>query len=99
MPTRHHPAHSFIIPSNSSLVVSRFSEVASLVVSARQSGCAGGCLFRDTLVGVEAVGELLAVLVRSVLRKQFLAGGALERLEARLALDGLRRGILVTTSA
>jgi hypothetical protein len=51
-------------------------------------------LFRLSLVRVEAVGELLAVLVRSVVGKHLLARCALEGLEARFALDGLGRGVL-----
>jgi hypothetical protein len=74
-------------------------EVANLVVPPQNREQTVGRLFRNTLVGVEAVGELLAVLVRSVVRKHLLAGGALESLEARLALDALRRDILVTASA
>jgi hypothetical protein len=54
-------------------------------------------LFRNTVVGVKAVGELLAVLVRGVVGKHLLAGGALEGLEAGFALDGLGRGVLVTS--
>lgn len=74
-------------------------EVANLIVSPQDREQRGGRLFRDTFVGVEAVGKLLAVLVRSMVRKHLLAGGALEGLEARLALDALRRDVLVTASA
>ena len=53
-------------------------------------------LFRDSLALVEAVRELLVVLVRGVVGQHLLARGALEGLEAGLALDGLRGGVLVT---
>lgn len=53
-------------------------------------------LFRDAIVGVEAIGELLAVLIRRVVGQHLLARGPLEGLEAGFALDGLRGGILVT---
>lgn len=46
-------------------------------------------LFRNTVFGVEAVGELLAVLVCGVFGEQLAVCGALEGLEAGLALDGL----------
>jgi hypothetical protein len=93
------PATHVSSPPNSSLVVSRFrgSRKSRRVTSEPWTKC--GRLFRNTLVGVEAVGKLLAVLVRSVVRKHLLAGGALEGLEARLALDALRRDVLVTASA
>jgi hypothetical protein len=52
-------------------------------------------LFHDALVGVEAVAEVFGVLVRGVVGQHLAAGGALERLEARLALDALRRDVLV----
>ena len=51
-------------------------------------------LFHNTLVGVEADVELLAVLVGSVIGKHLAARGALERLEAGFALDGLGVGVL-----
>lgn len=51
-------------------------------------------LFRDTVVGTEAVGEGLAVLVGGVLLEHLASHGALERLEALLALDGEGGGIL-----
>jgi hypothetical protein len=47
---------------------------------------AGG-LFHSALVGVEAVLELLAVLVACVVGKHLAARGALEGLEAGFALD------------
>jgi hypothetical protein len=53
-----------------------------------------GILFRSTVGSLKAVGELLAMLVGSVVRKQLLARGALEGLEAGFALDGLGRGVL-----
>jgi len=55
-------------------------------------------LFRNTVVGVEAVSELLAVLVRSVFGKELAVSGALEGLEAGLALDGLGGGVLCAIS-
>lgn len=55
-------------------------------------------LFRNTVVGVEAVGELLAVLVRGVFGEELAVCGALERLEAGLALDGLSGGVLQVIS-
>lgn len=51
-------------------------------------------LFRNTVVGVEAVGELLAVLVRGVFGEQLAVCSALEGLEAGLALDALGGGVL-----
>jgi hypothetical protein len=51
-------------------------------------------LFRLSLVRVEAVGKLLAVLVGRVVREHLLARCALEGLEAGFALDGLGRGVL-----
>jgi hypothetical protein len=51
-------------------------------------------LFRNTIGLVEAVGELLAVLVRGVFDEELAVGGALESLEAGLALDGLGGGVL-----
>jgi hypothetical protein len=55
-------------------------------------------LFRNTIVGVEAVGELLAVLVRGVFGKQLAVCSALEGLEAGLALDALGGGVLYMIS-
>jgi hypothetical protein len=55
-------------------------------------------LFRNTLIRIEAVGELLAVLVACVIGKHLAARGALEGLEARFALDCLGGGILVRIS-
>lgn len=51
-------------------------------------------LLRHTLVGVEAVGKLLAMLVARVVRQHLLARGALEGLEAGFALDCLGCGVL-----
>lgn len=51
-------------------------------------------LFRNTILRIEAVSELLAMLIRGVVGKHFLARGALESLEAGFALDGLRRCVL-----
>lgn len=48
----------------------------------------------NAVVGIEAVLEILAVLVGGVLGQHLAAGGALERLEACLALDGEGGGIL-----
>ena len=55
-------------------------------------------LFRNTVVGVEAVDKLLAVLVRGVLGEELAVRSALERLEASLALDGLGSGVLSSIS-
>jgi hypothetical protein len=44
-------------------------------------------LFGNTVLGVEAVLEVLAVLVRGVIGEHLAVRRALERLEARLALD------------
>ena len=46
-------------------------------------------LFRNTIVSVKAVLELLAVLVRGVFGEQFAVCGALEGLEACFAFNGL----------
>jgi hypothetical protein len=51
---------------------------------------------RGALVGVEAILELLAVLIARVVGKHLAACGALEGLEASFALDGLRGGVLVS---
>ena len=51
-------------------------------------------LLGHALVGVEAVGKLLAVLVARVVRQHLLARRALERLEAGFALDCLGCGVL-----
>ena len=53
-------------------------------------------LFHNTLVGVEADVELLAVLVGCVIGKHLAARGALECLEAGFALDGLGGGVLAS---
>ena len=55
-----------------------------------------GRLFRSALVGIEAVLELLAVLVARVVGKHLAARGALEGLEASFTLDGLRGSVLVS---
>ena len=55
-------------------------------------------LFGGTVGLIEAVGELLAVLVRGVFGEQLAACGALEGLEAGLALDGLGGGVLYPIS-
>lgn len=55
-------------------------------------------LFRNTIIGVEAVSKLLAVLVRGVFGEQLAVCGALEGLEAGLALDGLGGGVLFAIS-
>jgi hypothetical protein len=56
-------------------------------------------LFRNAVRRLKAVRKLLAVLVACVVRQHLLARGALERLEARFALDGLRGGVLETLLA
>lgn len=104
-----YPAPDHAIVRHSSLVAHTLSApqlIAVLVVSharvklkmlfgPHHIKCIVG-LFRDTIVGVEAICELLAVLVGSVVGQHLLACGALEGLEASLALDGLRGGVLVT---
>ena len=55
-----------------------------------------GRLFRSALVGVEAILELLAVLVARVVGEHLAACGALESLEAGFALDRLRGDVLVS---
>jgi hypothetical protein len=55
-------------------------------------------LFRNTVVGVEAVIKLLAVLVRGVFGEQLAVCGALKGLEAGLALDSLGGGVLCAIS-
>jgi hypothetical protein len=52
-------------------------------------------LFRNPIIRIKAIGELLAVLIRRMVRQHLLAGRALEGLEAGFALDGLGGGILV----
>lgn len=49
---------------------------------------------RNTIVGVKAVLERFAVLVRGVVAQHLTVGGALEGLEASLAFDGEGRSIL-----
>jgi hypothetical protein len=51
-------------------------------------------LFYNTLVFVEADSKVLAVLVGCVVGKHLTARGALECLEAGLALDGLGGSVL-----
>jgi hypothetical protein len=68
--------------------------VVSLAHKSRTSCSIIAPLFCLSLVRVEAVGELLAVLVRRMVSKHLLARCALEGLEARFALDGLSRGVL-----
>jgi hypothetical protein len=51
-------------------------------------------LFHNTLVFVEADTKVLAVLVGCVVGKHLTARGALESLEAGLALDRLGGGVL-----
>ena len=58
------------------------------------SNCCLEGLLRHAIVAVETVGEGLVVLVGSVLAQHLLAGGALEVLEAGLALDGLGGEVL-----
>jgi hypothetical protein len=70
----------------------RFSAVVCQL--ARSYRCGG--LFCDALLGVEAVLELLTVLVGRVVGKHLAARGALESLEAGLALDRLGGGVLVS---
>jgi hypothetical protein len=53
------------------------------------------CLFHNTLILVEANTKVLAVLVGGVIGKHLTARGALERLEAGFALDGLGGSVLV----
>jgi len=55
-------------------------------------------LFRHTFVGVKAVTKVLAVLVGGVVGEHLAAGGALEGLEAGLALNRLCGRVLVSPS-
>ena len=50
-------------------------------------------LFGNTLALVEAIAELLVVLVRGMISEHLLACGTLECLEARLAFDSLGSGV------
>lgn len=50
----------------------------------------------NTISGLEAVLKVLRVLVCGVLAEHLAVGGALEGLEASLALDGLGSGVLFT---
>jgi hypothetical protein len=70
----------------------RLSHALSVVPSSTHASARR--LFGDTVFGVEAVLEVLAVLVRGVVGEHLAAGCALERLEARLALDRLGGGVL-----
>lgn len=72
------------MPSHATLEISRSASYGTI----------RSRLFRNTILGVEAVGKLLAVLVRGVFGEQLTVRGALEGLEARLALDGLGCGVL-----
>jgi hypothetical protein len=87
--TLRHTACPIMAIANSALVSS------PVVSHANKSRTPSRRLFRNAVVGVEAVGELLAVLVGGVVRQHLLARRALERLEAGFALDGLGRGVLV----
>lgn len=53
-------------------------------------------LFHNAFIRVEADIELLAVLVGCVIGKHLAACGALERLEAGFAFDGLSGGVLAS---
>lgn len=56
-----------------------------------------GALFRNAVGGFEAVLEVLGVLVAGVFGEHLARGGALEGLEARLALDAKGRDVLCHT--
>jgi hypothetical protein len=66
-----------------------------MLVSIRWHARIAGQLLCDTLVSVEAVLELFAVLVGGVVGEHLAARGALKGLEARLALDRLGGDVLV----
>ena len=70
------------------------SKLCRIVRCRRALARKSGRLFHNTLVGVEADVELLAVLVGCVVGKHLTARGALECLEAGLALDGLGGSVL-----
>lgn len=75
-----------ISPRNSRPLVCNISRLSAL----ENAG-----LFGHTLVGVEAVTKVLAVLVGGVVGEHLAAGGALKGLEAGLALDRLCGRVLV----
>lgn len=66
-----------------------FRHVRITIVISPPSASPGNAVF-----GIEALLESFAVLVRGMLAEHLAAGGALEGLEARLALDGEGGGIL-----
>lgn len=51
-------------------------------------------LFGNAIVSIEAILERLAVFVRGMIAEHLATGGALEGLEAGLALDGEGSGVL-----
>ncbi len=72
-----------------------FSNIQRLIPPGHDRGLH---LFCNTVFGVEAVGELLAVLVRGVFGEELAVCGTLEGLEAGLALDSLGCRILLLIS-
>jgi hypothetical protein len=100
--SKNHGILGLRLATNSSLVISigisgKQNVNASLTLSPvvpSSTHASARRLFGDTVVGVEAVLEVLAVLVRGVVGEHLAAGCALERLEARLALDRLGGGVL-----
>jgi hypothetical protein len=81
--------HLALLSPDSSLVV-----VSHRLIASKSNQLYGSRLFRLTLALVEAIRKLLAVLVAGMVCQHLLARGALERLEASFALDGLGRGVL-----
>lgn len=53
-------------------------------------------LLRNPIIRIKAIRELLAMLIRRMVRQHLLARGTLEGLEAGFALDGLCGGVLIT---
>ena len=78
------------------LIISQTPSYAAPQIS--HSASSGHPVCAYFVVGVEAIGKLLAVLVRGVFGKHLAVCGALEGLEASLALDGLSGRVLYRIS-
>lgn len=78
----HHMHNSPLVPHRGISCIALSLHNSSLIKPSRD-------LFRLSLVRVEAIRKVLAVLVACVVGQHLAAGGALERLEAGFALDAL----------
>lgn len=92
-PTSRTPPHFHLLQLLATCGIS-----SHLIASRRNAQPIIAPLFGDTLVRIEAVRKLLAVLVARMIDQHLLARCALERLEASFALDVLGRGVLIPHS-